>query len=380
MGALSKIFTNILEDPRLRSTYLLIDALDECTTDLSLLLSLVVQKSSAHSRVKWIVSSRNWPSIEEQLDEATQKVRLCLELNDKFISAAVTTYIKWKVERLAKQKKYDNDLRDAVQRHLLLNATDTFLWVALVCQELALISGWEAEESLTAFPPGLNALYKRMIDQIYNSKSSKLCKSILAVVSVVYRPITLDELASFVDMPPRSSGNYEVLAEIIGLCGSLLTLRERTISFVHQSAKDFLLKEASGDIFPSRIKGVHCTIFSGSLRVMSSALRRDVYNLKAPGFSIDQVKQPDPDPLAAARYSCLYWIDHLLDYDTREHTSGDLKDGSSVDKFLCQSYLYWLEALSLMKSLSSGIVMIRKLENWLKVKFSSLSILLEYPD
>jgi NACHT domain len=49
---LSRIFTNILADPQLRSTYLIIDVLDECTADLSLLLKLVVQKSSAHSRVK----------------------------------------------------------------------------------------------------------------------------------------------------------------------------------------------------------------------------------------------------------------------------------------------------------------------------------------
>ena len=86
---------------------------------------------------------------------------------------------------------------------------------------------------LTVFPPGLDDLYRRMMDQIYNSRNSKLCKSILAVVSVVYRPIILDELASFVDMPPRSSGDYEALAEIIGLCGSFLTLRERTIFFVY---------------------------------------------------------------------------------------------------------------------------------------------------
>jgi hypothetical protein len=98
---------------------------------------------------------------------------------------------------------------------------------------------------LTAFPPRLDPLYRRMTDQICNSKNAKLYKSILAVVSVVYRPITLDELASFVDMPSRSSGNYKVLAEIIGLCGSFLTLRERTISFVHQSAKDFLIEKAS---------------------------------------------------------------------------------------------------------------------------------------
>jgi hypothetical protein len=57
--AMSKIFTNILEDPRLQKAYLIIDALDECTTGLNLLLNLLVEKSSAHPGVKWIVSSRN---------------------------------------------------------------------------------------------------------------------------------------------------------------------------------------------------------------------------------------------------------------------------------------------------------------------------------
>ena len=72
-----------------------------------------------------------------------------------------------------------------------------------------------------------------MLDQIYNLDDAKLYKSILAVVLVVYRPITLEELASFVDMPDGVSGDYEALAEIIGLCGSFLTLREHTILFVH---------------------------------------------------------------------------------------------------------------------------------------------------
>src|ERR1700733_2056668 len=172
--ALSKIFTNILEDPHLRSTYLIIDALDECTADLSLLLNLVVQKSSQYSRVKWIVSSRNWPSIEKDLETATQKVRLCLELNEKSVSAAVTTYIQFKVDWLAKRNRYDNDTRNAVQRYLSLNANDTFLWVALVCQELANISGWKAQKKLTAFPPGLDALYRRMLDHIWNSEDAGL--------------------------------------------------------------------------------------------------------------------------------------------------------------------------------------------------------------
>ncbi|KAF4636392.1 hypothetical protein G7Y89_g1706 [Cudoniella acicularis] len=366
--ALSEILTTMLEDLNLQSTWLIIDALDECVTDLPNLLNFIVHNSSAYLHVKWIVSSRNWPDIEDFLDTATRKVRLQLELNAKSISAAVHTYILLKVKQLAEQKKYGDDTRIAVQHHLLSNANDTFLWVALVCQELARpeVRRRHTLAKLRAFPPGLDHLYRRMMNQICDSEDAELCKRILAVVSIVYRPVTLDELACFINM---SDGVFddESLTEIIGLCGSFLTLRERTISFVHQSAKDFLVEQASKEIFPSGIEDVHYTIFSRSLQVMSRTLRRDVYSLGAPGISIDQVKQPDLDPLAAARYSCLYWVDHLLDYNTRGNANNDLKDGGSVDKFLCQYYLYWLEALSLIRSLSNGVVMVRKLENWLQV-------------
>lgn len=125
--ALSKVFIGILEDPHLQSTYLIIDALDECVIDLDRLLGLVAQKSLAFSRVKWIISSRNWPSIEERLNTATQKLRLCLELNETSVSAAVNIYIQHKVDQLVQLKKYDIKLRDDVHHHLLSNANDTFL-------------------------------------------------------------------------------------------------------------------------------------------------------------------------------------------------------------------------------------------------------------
>ncbi|KAK4246788.1 hypothetical protein C7999DRAFT_32848, partial [Corynascus novoguineensis] len=94
--ALSNIFIDILEDPSLPPTRLVIDALDECIEGLDLLLKLVVQTSSVYLGVKWIVSSRNWPSIEKDLDTAAQKVGLSLELNEESVSVAVTTYIRSK--------------------------------------------------------------------------------------------------------------------------------------------------------------------------------------------------------------------------------------------------------------------------------------------
>lgn len=62
---------------------------------------------------------------------------------------------------------------------------------------------------------------------------------------------------------------------------------------------------------------------------MSKTLQRDIYGLRAPGYPIEIVEPPLPDPLTAAQYSCLYWVDHLLDCD-RGHTTIDLKDGGSV--------------------------------------------------
>jgi hypothetical protein len=298
-------------------------------------------------------------------------MRLCLELNPKSISAAVSTYIEHKTLQLAEQKKYNDKTLEAVRQHLVSNANDTFLWVALVYDNLKNVPRWKTLAKLNEFPPGLDSLYQRMISQIYNSDDTDLCKQILTIMSTVYRPITLTEITSFVETLEDMTDDHESLAAIIGLCGSFLALRESTIYFVHQSAKDFLLKEASNDIFPSGIEDVHCTIFLRSLQVMSKTLQRDVYSLSAPGISIDEVKQPVPDPLAAVRYSCLYWVNHLLDCNTTGNANNDLKDGGSVYSFLCQSFLYWLEALSLMKSLPDGIVMIRKLEN-LQVRFSML--------
>jgi hypothetical protein len=117
----------------LKSTYFIIDALDECTIGLPKLLDFIIQKSLVSPHVKWLVSSRNWPPIKERLDKAGNKMTLCLELNAESVSAAVSIYIRHKVHQLAQEKKYDDKTRDAVLDHLFSNADDTFLWVALVC-------------------------------------------------------------------------------------------------------------------------------------------------------------------------------------------------------------------------------------------------------
>ena len=248
---------------------------------------------------------------------------------------------------------YDNDTRDAVQHHLLLNANNTFLWVALVCQHLAdpKVRQHHTLAKFDAFPPGLNDLYGRMMSRISDLEDAKLCKRILAVVSVVYRPLTLDELETFVDMPASAS-----LREIIELCGSFLTLRNRIVSFVHQSAKEYLLKEAASDIFPPGEEHIQHSIFSRSIQVMDKTLQQNILNLDRPAILVNEIKPPDPDPLAAVRYSCVYWVghlrlipDHVLNYEK------ELSDNGPISTFFKGHFLHWLEVLGLIRRISESI-------------------------
>ncbi|CAI7613168.1 unnamed protein product [Penicillium pancosmium] len=376
---LSRIFTDILKDPLLQSTYLIIDGLDECTYDLPLLLDLVSENSSANPNVKWIVSSRNWTDIEESLDKAGQKVRLCLELNEKSVSEAVTNYIHYKVQILAELKNFDTELLEAVRCHLLSNALGTFLWVALVCEELKKGKARNAHKLLNAFPAGLDPLYKRMMEHIQDSEDAEdaeLCRRILAVVAIVYRPITLEELPALVELSDHVSKKDQHLADLITDCGSFLSLRGRTVSLVHQSATEFLLKDASNEkfpVFPQGVKAKHQEIFFRSLQAISETLRRDIYNIKHPGFPIERVKERNPDPLAIARYSCVYWVDHLKDCGSSSYTDQCLQEGGAVDNFLRKKYLHWIEALSLLRSLSEGIAAIVKLDNLLQALLKRVS-------
>ncbi|TAQ85758.1 hypothetical protein B7494_g5907 [Chlorociboria aeruginascens] len=169
--ALSNILADILQDPSLDNTYLITDALDECIVDLPKLL----------------------------LDKVGSKVRLYLELNVEFVSAAVNIYIRYRVHQLAQMKKYDNKTRDFIHDYLSTNANGTFFWVVLVCDNLQQIPQWQTRTKLNEFPPGLDSLYARMMEQICELHDSDLYKRILARVALVYRPITLTELTFLVE-------------------------------------------------------------------------------------------------------------------------------------------------------------------------------------
>ncbi|KAH7143507.1 hypothetical protein EDB81DRAFT_869348 [Dactylonectria macrodidyma] len=309
LGFISDIFSNMLDNPALQDAYLIIDALDECETDREFLLDLIASKSS--TRVKWIVSSRNHRNIEEYIAPAKQKPPLSLELNEFSVSAAVDIYIQHKVIGLAQRKRWKDAAKSFVRDYLHAHAHGTFLWVALVCSALEGCAPWDIEPFVQEFPTGLARLYDQMMSRVNASTSAGLCNRVLAIAMTVYRPITMQELILLGNLKAQE----EYIVEIIGECGSFLVIKDNTVYFLHQSAKDFLI---------GKLEDQHFALFQKSLFAMD-ILTQDIYDLSYPGIFIEEAlsRCPEPDPLVDAEYSCVYWAEHLHDASKAAKIKGD---------------------------------------------------------
>ncbi|KAK3375679.1 NACHT domain-containing protein [Lasiosphaeria ovina] len=250
---LVKIFTAILTDPNQPHMCLIIDALDECV-DLTLLVELVFQTSSACPSVTWIISSRNTPSIKERLDAVAQKVGLSLGLSledEGSVSEAITEFVRVKVQNLTWLNEYDNATRDAVERYLQKNACGNFLWISLVCQELENTPRSEVQMKLAGLPNTIMGLYGIRMNRLRESDNYELYKKILAVFSIAENPITLGELVIVADTFDGLYGNRNVFEKLLELCSPFLTIHERTVSIAHLSAKEYLLMEEHHELFSS---------------------------------------------------------------------------------------------------------------------------------
>jgi hypothetical protein len=380
--SLKKIFQSMLGDQVLEKAYLVIDALDECRKEepgQTQLLELISEMSGKYDKVRWLVTSRNEPHIAKILRENETRTRLSLELNAKSVDGAVKAYIDYKMSDLAERWGQDHEagedsqvhkdlqeVQDNVADELRRKADGTFLWVALVFKQIEECEPDKALELVQKIPSGLDNMYTQMIRQISSLPNAADCKSVLLTVVNTYRPLHLSELAMLAKLSRLA--NHQ---NIVRHCG-LLTIMEddKTVYFIHQSAKDYLIKDAKpeilSEIFPRGRTEGHYTILSRSLEAMTGLLERDIYNLKHLGVSMAEVKAPHPDPLASIRYACVYWIDHLCEIESG-HDGVSLCDNGMIDNFMKKHFLHWLEALSLMRSISDGVYAIVKLVGLLTV-------------
>ncbi|KAL4733207.1 hypothetical protein BDV11DRAFT_175905 [Aspergillus similis] len=357
--SLSTVFEDIVRHLQQSPVHLFIDALDECKADLEGLIRLIVRTMSMTSRVKWIVSSRNMGHIKQLLDVDHEANKLSLELNAAHISRAIKTYINYKVLQL-RILKHDHELREQVRKQLSHRSDGTFLWVALVIEELQkCLFKDEILDTLQDIPSDLSGLYNQMLEQINQLKHRHrdICTRVLSMVVLAYRPLHLSEMRYLI-----KKGTKEEVEIAVSLCGSFLTTRNEYIYLIHQSAKDHLENVHATSAILQEVSTTHQEMFSQSLETLSNKLRRNIYDLDLnnPGVLASEIAalRPHPDPLFGLRYCCTYWLDHFLESGFTDMIGSS---EGQISGFLKRHLLHWLESLSLIGELRHGVLCLKKL-------------------
>jgi hypothetical protein len=370
--ALREMLTDVLNDAALPPTYLLVDALDECTSGLSELLQVITNNLKQQSQAKWLVTSRKVLEIERHLQPDSLGVKVNLEVKANHVSRAVAAFVDYKVQQLAAVQRYDPTLHEQVQRQLSDKAEGTFLWVSLVCKELEGVPLYRTQEVLQALPPGLDPLYDRMMTQIeaQDPRTAGYCTSILRAVTLAFRPLGAPELATAAGLPHKHFGSMQAVLDVINHCGSFLTLREGIVSFIHLSAKDYFMVGNGRHVFNGTSEEEHRQITDRLLERMDETLQRDVCGLQKPGAYIHDASVKERiknSSLPRVAYACEFWVRHIE--GSGQGCRRLVVDGGKVHSFLQKTLLHWLEAMSLLGKVPEAILALQELEAVLEVSY-----------
>ena len=370
--ALREILSDILNDSTLPTTYLLVDALDECTSGLADLLHLITDDSLAQwSKVKWLVTSRNVSEIERYLQPDSSSMKIGLELNESHVTKAVAAFVNFKVQRLASINRYDSETQTEMQQQLHKKAEGTFLWVSLVCKELERVERYRMREVLRELPPKLDPLYDRMMAHILEQKDTRTvvyCKHVLLSITLAFRPLRLEELTAVAGLPSDQFDNVQEVVDLIRRCGSFLAIREDIVSFIHLSAKDYFITGNAWQVFEGALVDRQAWLTNNLLDAMYSKLQRDICNLQKPGIRIQEaIKRIRESNLSRIAYACEYWIDHLQ--ACAQEYSSILSNNGRIFDFIETHHLHWLESMSLLQKMPELMLALQKLQLMLDVRF-----------
>ena len=262
-GSLWSILKKAAADPNSGTIICIIDALDECAeSSCEKLVECLANYQSIKNatNLKFLVTSRPNESLKRafiknfsRLKQNPTSVKLMGENDQEMeeISAEITLVIDKRVDDFKNQRNgygiYD-DVHDSVREQLKKIENRTYLWMSLIFPELEEKAGHAKDQLLEAIqriPPSLDKAYERILEK---SSDRGKARRLLHIVCGAVRPLTLIEMnralsihddGFLAELTPSQS-----FAGIVrGLCGLFVSIRNEKIYLIHQTAKEFLIRE-----------------------------------------------------------------------------------------------------------------------------------------
>ncbi|RSL90982.1 hypothetical protein CEP51_000479 [Fusarium floridanum] len=318
------VLEKLLAQPGLPRIFCIIDGVDECHSSHQLVAKLYDYcKSQARKNDSTGLRLAMIGRDLEELD-AFPGIKVDPD-NEEDVNEDVKTFISSSLEPLARIQGFDDDIRSRVKKSLLERAEGIFLWVSFVIDELSRKKTCvEILETLHALPKGLHPIFARMLHNI-DSGQRQTSALILKWVALAERPLTLNELAGAIGVEPGDHGMSieRITTDRVAICRPFLKVHNNRVLFVHQSAKEYLLRkkhDADQVLEGFRITSDqgHAALAQKCLLVLeNSALQHTTLDL-------DDMPWQDASPLLG--YAVFYWQSHA------KLASRDAKDLFNPDR------------------------------------------------
>ena len=323
-SALWQILMDCANSPDAGDIICVIDALDECNTEsreqlIAKLNEFYYQpKSSCHglSKLKFLITSRPYDDIEvsfESFSATAEYLRFDGDEKSAQIGKEINLVIDAKLKEIT--GKFNNDDRKRIADRLKGMENRTYLWLYLIIDIIKKSPSQfgkrsDVEMLLSKTTAEVSDVYEEILGR---SKDQKQTKTLLQIVLSAVRPLTLDEVNVALTLA-LGKGQFDshtaLMSErwpengfgsvVKNLGGLFITVHDSRLSFIHQTAREFLTDNQQKGKWQGRLK------ISKAQCKMSRICLEYLSYIDVRSGPIEQFRLEFP----LAQYSARYWVDH----------------------------------------------------------------------
>lgn len=361
------------------NTVVVIDGLDESGNEQTRESILAVLASTELARLpnlRILLTSRPLLDIHAALDNVGHLICKSLDdVDDNTTRRDIHLYIKNRLQMLR------TSFSDAEVSQLVAMSDGLFEWARLACEFIkprqAGINAKKRFNELISRTRGqgsalLDNMYRSILCEIVNDSQDALAqfRSVMRQLLYTAEPLPVGSLNAIRRHFPGDEEPTNV-EEILEFMAALLTGTSdhaTPVRPLHTSFYEFLSDPTRGGDFYVDKAEMEFNLSLASLRVMQQGLKFNICELgnsylrnsEVPQLE-NRVKDSIPPDLS---YACRFWANHL------QKTGFDTSLGEEMTVFYGSEHiLFWIEALSLLKSLGTAITSFEVMEKWAQVSW-----------
>ncbi|KAH7919617.1 WD40 repeat-like protein, partial [Leucogyrophana mollusca] len=329
-----------------------LDALDECGSDVTRASLLQVLKTQLHqmpSFIRILITSRPLNDIRGALEH--QKVHNeGLDISSRTNSQDISAFFHAEMKRAKElhQSLPPDWPGDKTINELTSRAFGLFIWASTASRfirdyaptrRLETILAGNATEAQTA----LDQLYKTTLESagIWNAHDRMLdFHNVLSIILTAQRPLTISAIKQLLSVS-QSERSVDIVPYLYSVLSYDLDNPAAPVQILHPSFADFLfdVSRSGQDAYINKDTAHKDLAIACLKRLCTKGLQRNICNLTLTYWGWDS-----GDLAEEITYACIFWVDHL----SASAESSIALIVPYIEVFLQEHLLHWLEAMSIL--------------------------------